>query len=193
MVAVNSTMLPLGTPAPAIDLPDVVTGENVSLDTLSGTGGLLVMFICRHCPFVKHLEAGLAQLGRDYEGRISMVGVSSNPADQYPEDAPDSLKEQAEQLGFTFPYCYDADQRVALAYTAACTPDFFLFDAKQELYYRGRFDDSRPRSEDEVTGNEMRAAIDALLAGEDAPEVQNPSIGCNIKWTEGNVPDYFPG
>lgn len=194
MVAVNSTMLPLGTTAPDFNLTDVVSGGTVTVDSvLEGKKGILVMFICRHCPYVKYLEQELANIGRDYADTIGLVGISSNPAEQYPDDAPESLKEQAEQLGFNFPYCYDGDQSVALAYTASCTPDFFVFNADKQLVYRGRLDDTRPRSEDVPNGNEMRAALDALVAGSDLPAEQTPSIGCNIKWREGNAPSYFPG
>jgi len=194
MVAVNSTMLPLGTVAPDFNLTDVVSGSAVTVDSvLDGKKGILVMFICRHCPFVKHLEVELANIGRDYADTIGLVGISSNPAEAYPADAPESLKEQAELLGFNFPYCYDADQCVALAYTASCTPDFFVFDADKRLVYRGRLDDSKPRSEEVPDGNEMRAALDALVAGSELPAEQKPSIGCNIKWKEGNAPQWFPG
>jgi peroxiredoxin len=176
-------MLPLGTAAPAFRLKDVISGETITLDQFSGKKALLIMFICRHCPYVKHVQKGLARLGADYGTRgVGIVAISSNDADNYPEDAPDGLREQATELHFTFPYCYDATQEVARSYGAECTPDFFLFDENQRLAYRGRLDDSRPRSTDPVTGNELRAAIDALLAGKPVSSEQRPSIGCNIKW-----------
>jgi peroxiredoxin len=176
-------MLALGTSAPDFVLTDVVTGHQVSTQAVSGPKGLLVMFICRHCPFVKHLEKALAQLGRDYEGSgVGIVAISSNDAANYPDDAPGSLAEQARQLGFTFPYLYDETQDVARAYDATCTPDFFLFDNGLKLVYRGQFDDSRPGNAIPVTGKDLRAALDALIAGEPISTEQRPSIGCNIKW-----------
>jgi len=192
MVLTPSTMLPLGTKAPEINLPDVVSGDTVRLADLEGNAGLLVMFICRHCPYVKHVEQALSTLGSDYaDQRLGIVAISSNDASNYPEDAPDSLKEMAISLGYTFPLCYDADQLVAKAYTAACTPDFFLFDGDQKLVYRGQMDDSRPGNGKPVTGEDLRAAIDAVLAGDQPDGIQQPSIGCNIKWKAGNAPAYF--
>lgn len=185
-------MLALGTAAPDFQLPDVVTGQTVSLASFSGKTALLVMFICRHCPFVKHVQDELAALGKDYQDQaVAIVAISANDADNYPDDAPDQLKQMAEELGFTFPLCYDASQSVAKAYTAACTPDFFLFDADRKLVYRGQLDDSRPGNDKPVNGEDIRAAIDALLAGQPVPANQQPSIGCNIKWKPGNAPDYF--
>lgn len=192
MARVASTMLALGTAAPDFQLPDVVTGQTVSLASFSGKTALLVMFICRHCPFVKHVQDELAALGKDYQDQaVAIVAISANDADNYPDDAPDQLKQMAEELGFTFPLCYDASQSVAKAYTAACTPDFFLFDADRKLVYRGQLDDSRPGNDKPVNGEDIRAAIDALLAGQPVPANQQPSIGCNIKWKPGNAPDYF--
>ena len=183
MTLTPSAMLPLGTKAPAFALPDVVTGKTVRLADFSGKKALLVMFICRHCPFVKHIQDALAQFGKDYADKnVGIVAISANDASEYPEDRPDSLKEMALSLGFPFPFCYDETQETARAYSAACTPDFFLFDERRELVYRGRFDDSRPGKEIPVTGNDMRNALGAVLAGSPAPRVQMPSIGCNIKW-----------
>ncbi|NEO65785.1 MAG: thioredoxin family protein [Moorea sp. SIO4G2] len=192
MVLVNSTMLPLGSKAPEFQLPDAVSGKTISLETFAGKQGLLVMFICRHCPFVKHVQGELAKLGKDYaDANIGMVAISANDADNYPDDAPDKLKEMAQELGFTFPFCYDQSQETAQAYTAACTPDFFLFDANQELVYRGQLDDSRPSNGIPVTGKDLRAAIDAVLGSQPVNSEQKPSIGCNIKWKPGNEPAYF--
>ncbi|NEO68885.1 thioredoxin family protein [Moorena sp. SIO3H5] len=192
MSLVNSTMLSLGTKAPEFQLPDAVSGETISLETFAGKQGLLVMFICRHCPFVKHIQGELAKLGKDYaDANLGMVAISANDADNYPDDAPDKLKEMAQELGFTFPFCYDQTQETAQVYTAACTPDFFLFDANQELVYRGQLDDSRPSNGIPVTGKDLRAAIDAVLGSQPVNSDQKPSIGCNIKWKPGNEPAYF--
>lgn len=185
MARTESAMLALGTAAPAFALPDVVSGKRVDLKSAAGSKGLLAMFICRHCPFVKHLEKALAQLGRDYQGKeIGVVGISSNDAANYPDDAPESLAEQARDLGFVFPYLYDETQEVARAYDATCTPDFFLFDGNLQLVYRGQFDDSRPGSGVPITGKDLRAAMDALLSGEPIHPIQKPSLGCNIKWKD---------
>jgi peroxiredoxin len=176
-------MLTLGTPAPGFALDDVVSGRTVTLRTARASNGLLVMFLCRHCPFVKHLNAALAQLGRDYHGKgIGMVAISSNDAASFPEDRPESLKQQAEEFGFSFPYLYDESQEVARAYDAQCTPDFFLFDKDLKLVYRGQFDDSRPSNGIPVTGKDLRAAMDALVQGQPVSPEQRPSIGCSIKW-----------
>lgn len=176
-------MLPLGTQAPDFALTDVVSGQFVSLSSLQDKKGLLVMFICRHCPFVKHVQQELAQLGKDYQDKdIAMVAISANDPQAYPADAPESLKEQVEELGFTFPYLFDETQQVAKAYTAACTPDFFLFDKDRKLVYRGQLDDSRPDSNIPVTGQDLRAAIDAVLSDQPVNPDQKPSIGCSIKW-----------
>jgi peroxiredoxin len=183
MARTESAMLALGTSAPDFVLPDVVTGKQVTTQTVTGQKGLLVMFICRHCPFVKHLDKALAQLGRDYAGKgIGIVAISSNDADSYPDDAPESLAQQARDLGFTFPYLYDESQDITRAYDATCTPDFFLFDSGLKLVYRGQFGDSRPGNGVPVTGGDLRGAIDALLAGKPISPEQRPSIGCNIKW-----------
>jgi peroxiredoxin len=183
MARTISAMLALGTSAPDFVLKDVLTLHEVNTQALSGPEGLLVFFICRHCPFVKHLEAALAQLGRDYEGKgVGIVAISSNDAASFPDDAPESLAAQARELGFTFPYLYDETQEVARAYGATCTPDFFLFDDALKLVYRGQFDDSRPGNDVPVTGRDLRAALDALIAGQPVSAEQRPSLGCNIKW-----------
>lgn len=183
MARTESTMLALGTPALDFSLPDVVSGKAVSLKQFRGKRGLLVMFLCAHCPFVKHVEAQLGQLGRDYaDSGLGMVAISSNDADENPDDSPEGLRAQAGQRDFTFPYLYDQTQEVAKAYAAACTPDFFLFDADHRLVYRGQLDPSRPGNEILVDGRDLRAAIDALLAGKPVSAAQRPSVGCNIKW-----------
>jgi peroxiredoxin len=186
MALTESTMeLELGIAAPDFALTDVVTGKMVRRDDFRGQKGLLVMFICTHCPYVKHIERGLAALGMDYDGEpVSIVAISSNDAVNFPDDNPAGLKGQAQRLGFRFPYLYDETQAVAKGYHAACTPDFFLFDGNFKLFYRGEFDSSRPSNGVPVTGEALRAAIDAVLAGEPAPKDQRPSIGCNIKWKE---------
>lgn len=183
MARTESVMLPLGTPAGDFNLEDVVTGNKVSRDQAAGEKGLLVMFICRHCPFVKHVEKELAAIGKEYPGKgVGVVAVSSNDADCYSEDSPPSLRQQAEKLGFTFPYLYDETQEVARSYDAVCTPDFFLFDRNQKLVYRGQLDDSRPGNAVPVTGRDLREALDAMIAGRAISSDQKPSIGCNIKW-----------
>jgi peroxiredoxin len=183
MAATESTMLELGTIAPDFALPDAVSGNTVRRDDFKGKKALLVFFICPHCPFVKHINEGLAALGKDYAQQpIGIVAISSNDALQYPTDSPEGLKQQAETFGFTFPYLYDESQDVAKAFSAACTPDFFLFDDKFSLVYRGQFDASRPGKVIPVTGKDLRAAIDLVLAGKPVPAEQHPSIGCNIKW-----------
>jgi peroxiredoxin len=185
MALTESTMLELGTAAPDFALTDAVSGKIVRRDDSRGKTGLLVMFICTHCPYVKHVEKGLAKLGKDYAGKpLSIVAICSNDVTTHPVDSPAGLKQQAETYGFDFPYLYDETQAVAHAYKAACTPDFFLFDGDFRLVYRGQFDSSRPSSEIPVTGEDLRAAIDTVLAGKPVPEDQRPSIGCNIKWKE---------
>jgi peroxiredoxin len=191
MAAVPSTMLELGTPAPHFALPDT-DGRVVSLDDLRAAPALLVMFICNHCPYVLHLRTALAELGREYQARgAAIVGIMSNDVERYPADHPDRMREERADAGWTFPYLYDATQKVAHAYRAACTPDFFLFDGGGRLAYRGQFDDSRPRNDLPVTGRDLRAALDAVLAGRAVPPEQTPSIGCSIKWKPGNEPDWF--
>ena len=192
MALTASTMLPLGTNAPDFHLPDVVSGNTISLSTFAGKQALLVMFICRHCPFVKHIKDEMARLGKDYINRnVGIVGISANDANNYPDDAPEQLKAMAQELDLPFPICYDESQETAKAYTAACTPDFFLFDAQRQLVYRGQLDDSRPSNGKPVTGADLRAAIDALLAGQSVNSQQQPSIGCNIKWKPRNEPSYY--
>lgn len=187
MALTPSTMLPLGTTAPDFQLPDVVSGKTISLDTFAGKQALLVMFICRHCPFVKHVQVELAKIGQDYvNANVGIVAISANDADNYPDDAPNKLKQLASELGFTFPFCYDESQETAKAYTAACTPDFFLFEGNRQLVYRGQLDDSRPSNNKPVTGQDLRSALDAVLASQPVNLDQKPSIGCNIKWKPGN-------
>jgi peroxiredoxin len=187
-MAMASAMLPLGTPAPPFSLHDVVSGNLYSLNSFAGKTALLVMFICRHCPYVQHVEQELAKMGRDYMGRdykdtgLGIVSISSNDPVQYPDDAPPRLKEMAERLGFTFPFCFDETQDVAKAYRATCTPDFYLFDGQRRLVYRGQLDDSRPGNNKPITGRDLRAAIDAVLAGKPVDSNQKASIGCSIKW-----------
>jgi len=192
MALVASTMLELGTKAPDFSLPDTVSGKMITLQTFAPSKALLVMFICQHCPYVKHIQEALAQLGKDYaKTDLGIVAISANNVETHPNDAPDKLKEMALTLGFTFPFCYDESQSIAKAYTAACTPDFFLFDGDRTLVYRGQLDDSRPGNGIPVTGKDLRAAIDQVLADASVPTEQKPSIGCNIKWKPGNEPAYF--
>ncbi|WP_250122435.1 thioredoxin family protein [Chroococcidiopsis sp. CCMEE 29] len=192
MALTASTMLPLGTKAPNFQLPDVVSGKTISLSTFAGKQALLVIFLCKHCPFVQHIKDELARLGKDYVDRnVGIVGISANDVSNYPDDAPDKLKAMAEELGLPFPVCYDESQEIAKAYTAACTPDFFLFDADQQLVYRGQLDDSRPSNGKPVTGADLRAALDAVLAVKPVNPEQKPSVGCNIKWKPGNEPSYY--
>jgi peroxiredoxin len=192
MARTASTMLDLATAAPDFALSEVVTGETISLASFAGKKGLLVMFICRHCPYVKHVQDQLAKIGQDYVSQgLGIVAISANDADKYPDDGPDSLKEMAKELGFNFPLCFDASQATAKAYTAACTPDFFLFDANFRLAYRGQLDDSRPGNDLPVTGQDLRTAIATVLAEQTPSPEQKPSIGCNIKWKPGNEPTYY--
>ena len=193
MVKTASTMLSLGTSAPDFSLPNV-DGSTVSLSDFAGKPGLLVIFMCNHCPFVIHLRDELAKFATEYQEKgLAIVGISSNDVATHPDDSPEKMAEEAKSAGYTFPYLYDENQGVAKSYQAACTPDFFLFDSHQELVYRGQFDDSRPESGIPVTGADMRAACDAVLAGQPVPEEQKPSIGCNIKWKSSSAPAYFTG
>jgi len=194
MVMTASTMLTLGTPAPNFSLPDAVTDKIVCLDDFKESPALLVVFMCNHCPFVKHIASGLAQLARDYQDKgVAMVGINSNDVADYPEDRPEKMRLEAKARGYVFPYLFDETQEVAKAYRAACTPDFFLFDRERQLLYRGQFDGSRPGNDIPVTGQDLRAAVDQVLAGRTPSPDQTPAIGCNIKWREGQAPDYFQG
>jgi peroxiredoxin len=191
-MAVTSTMLALGTEAPDFSLPDVVSGNTVSLSDYADKTGVLVMFVCNHCPYVKHVRHEIARIGKDYaDSGIGIVAISANDPEVSPGDSPDRMKEEAETQGYVFPYLFDETQEVAAAYTAMCTPDFFLFGPDRALVYRGRMDESRPDSGIPVTGHELRAAMDAVLAGESVSEEQYPSMGCSIKWSEGRQPAYF--
>lgn len=191
-MAVTSTMLPLGTSAPKFDLPDTATGDMVSVDDFADAKGLLVMFICNHCPYVQHIRNGLVELGNDYaNGDLGIVAISSNDPAAYPTDAPEEMAREAQEFGYRFAYLYDESQEVAKAYTAMCTPDFFLFGRERTLVYRGRFDEARPNTIGRVTGADLRLAIDAVLNDEPVSEEQFPSMGCSIKWKRGNEPDYF--
>jgi len=190
MAQTPSIMSPLGAKAPRFKLPDT-NGKQVSLDDFKSAPALLVMFICNHCPFVKHVRSELARLGRDYQGQgAAIVAINSNDVEKYPDDSPAKMKEEAKAAGYTFPYLYDATQEVAKAYGAACTPDFFLYDKNRKLVYRGQLDDSRPSNGLPVTGKDLRQALDAVLAGKPFPKDQKPSIGCNIKWKPGNEPAH---
>ena len=192
MAATASTMLELGTKAPEFVLPDVVSGNAVSLASFEGKNALLVMFICHHCPFVKHIKSELAQLGRDYAAKgVGIAAISSNDPAVSADDSPEGLRSMATEWRFNFPVCYDETQAVAKSYAAACTPDFYLFDRNRKLVYRGQLDDSRPSNGKPVTGADLRAAIDALLAGRPVNQDQRASLGCNIKWKPGNEPAYY--
>lgn len=191
MVQTYSTMLALGTKAPEFSLPDVVSGKHIGLADFNGKHALLVMFICAHCPYVKHIKDELGQLGRDYADKnIGIVAISANDADTYKDDSPEKLKVFAQENGFTYPLCYDESQAVAQSYTAACTPDFFLFGADRLLVYRGQLDDSRPGNGKPVTGADLRKAIDDVLGNQPVATEQKPSVGCNIKWKPGMEPKY---
>jgi peroxiredoxin len=191
MVNTPSTMLPLGTEAPDFELTDAVSGNRIPLQDFGGKV-LVVMFICNHCPFVIHVREGITQMVRDFADKdVAFVAITANDVEKYPQDGPTHMKELAEQLGWTFPFLFDETQEVAKAYRAACTPDFFIFDAQRRLAYRGQFDDSRPSNDTPVTGKDVRAAIHALLEDKPVAADQKPSIGCNIKWRPGNEPDYF--
>ncbi len=192
MAVTASTMLSLGTQALDFNLPNVVTGQNISLATFADKKSLLVMFISQHCPFVKHIKYELAKLGKDYlHSDLGIVAISSNDAKKYPDDSPISLEKMSLELDLEYPLCYDEGQDIAKKYTAACTPDFFLFDGERKLVYRGQLDNSRPSNGLPVTGSDLRAAIDSVLAGKEIVGEQKPSIGCNIKWKPGNEPDYL--
>jgi len=193
MAATPSTMLELGTQAPDFALPDVASGKTISLETFRGKDVLLVMFICHHCPFVKHIKSELARLGQDYSPKsVGIVAISSNDPAVAADDSPEGLRQMASEWGLHFPVCYDETQSVAKSYEAACTPDFYVFDRDRKLAYRGQLDDSRPSNLKPVTGADLRGAIDALLAGRAVSAEQRPSLGCNIKWKQGNEPAYYP-
>jgi peroxiredoxin len=191
MALKQSRMLGLGTPAPDFALPDVTTGRTVRLADFATAPALLVAFICNHCPYVKHVRAGFVAFAREYQAKgLAVVAISANDAKSYPDDAPDAMAREAKGAGFTFPYLYDESQATACVYEAICTPDFFLFDRARRLVYRGRFDASRPGSDTPVTGADLRAATDAVLAGTAIGAEQQPSMGCSIKWKPGNAPAY---
>lgn len=190
-MAISSAMLPLGTTAPAFQLRDVISGQTYSLDSFTDKTALLVMFICRHCPYVVHVEQELARIGRDHRDTgLGIIAISSNDPASYPDDAPPKLKEMAVRLGFTFPFFHDKTQEVAKAYRAACTPDFYLFDQDRQLVYHGQLDESRPGNNKPVTGRDLRSAIQAVLTSKPVDKNQRPSIGCSIKWKHGNAPPY---
>ncbi len=191
MALKESTMLALGTALPDFSIPDVSTKKVITPETFQGKRALLVMFICRHCPYVVHVQDELTKLEKDYQHKnLGILGISSNDVGGYPQDSPSRLQEMAEQLGWQFPYCYDEAQDVAKVFTAACTPDFFVFDQDRSLVYRGQLDDSRPGNGKPVTGLDLRAALDAVLVGQPVARGQRPSAGCNIKWKAGNEPEY---
>ena len=191
MAQTPSTMLALGTKAPAFTLPDT-NGKTVSLDDFKSSSALLVMFICDHCPFVKHIRSELAKIGAEYQKRgAAVVAIMPNDVANYPDDSPAKMKDEAKIAGYTFSYLYDESQAAAKAYRAACTPDFYLFDTEHRLVYRGQLDDSRPSNALPVTGKDLRAALDAVLSGKPVSQDQKPSVGCNIKWKTGEEPDYF--
>jgi len=193
MVLTPSTMLPLGTRLPSFSLPDF-DGRTVSTDDFAAAPALLVAFICGHCPFVTHIRKGFAAFAREYQARgLAIVAVNSNDIDAFPEDGPDGMRDEAADAGYVFPYLFDETQVVAKQFRAACTPDLYLFDQDRALVYRGRFDESRPRTNPPmpVTGRDIRAAVDAVLSGHTVPQDQKGSVGCNIKWKRGNAPDYF--
>jgi len=192
MAETPSTMLPLGTPMPRFALTDAVSGAEVSADDFADHPAVLVMFICNHCPFVRHVMDEIGRLAVDYGQRgVGIVAINSNDVDRYPQDGPDRMRELAEREGWRFPFLLDDAQVVARAFQAACTPDFFVFDGNRKLVYRGQLDASRPGNDVPVTGYDLRTALDAVLAGSPVPDVQVPSVGCNIKWSPGNEPAYF--
>ena len=191
MVRTASTMLPLGTQAPDFSLINI-DGKTVSLSDFRGKKALVVIFMCNHCPYVKHVASELTRVSNDYMPKgVGFVGISSNDIVAHPDDSPEMMKAEAAKQGYAFPYLYDADQSVAVAYKAACTPDIFVFDSSHRLVYRGQLDDSRPKTDKPLTGKDLRSALDSLLAGESVASEQRPSIGCNIKWRNGGEPEYF--
>lgn len=193
MVKALSTMLPLGTPLPNFTLPDAVTGADFDAALLPDDHGVVVMFICNHCPYVVHLQDAITRFSQEFfAAPVSFVAINSNDIEKYPLDGPEHMKTLAEELSWRFPFCLDSSQELAKTFQAACTPDFFVFDKDKNLFYRGQFDDSRPKNDATITGNDLRDALSRMLAGEAPPEEQKPSMGCNIKWKEGNAPSYFP-
>ncbi len=191
MANTASTMLPLGTQAPPFQLPDP-RGKIISSADFKDAPALLIIFMCNHCPYVKHIQSQFSRLAKEYQARgVGIVGINSNDAENYPDDRPEKMAEEIERVGYTFPYLYDESQEVARAYRAACTPDLFLFDRNRRLVYRGQFDDSRPNNGRPVTGADLRAALDSVLEGRQVSANQKPSMGCNIKWKRGNTPEYF--
>lgn len=191
MVRTASTMLPLGTEVPSFSLPNT-EGKTISSDSFADAKAFLVIFLCNHCPYVKHVAPELSRLSADYSAKgVAIVGISSNDVENYPDDSPEKMAQEKANQGYHFEYLYDADQSVAKAYHAACTPDFYLFDGNRKLVYRGQLDDSRPKTDVPLTGKDLREALDAVLNGREVAELQRPSIGCNIKWKSGNEPDYF--
>ena len=190
MAETPSTMLALGTPLPAFRLRDP-DGKVVTSHDFIGSKGVVVAFLCPHCPYVRHIRAELARAAGDFQQRgVAVVAINSNDVSQFPEDGPDGMRKEAKEVGYTFPYLYDDTQDVAAAFRAACTPDLFLFDGQHRLVYRGQFDDSRPKNQVPVTGRDLRAAVDAMLAGTPVSTEQRPSVGCNIKWKQGSEPKY---
>lgn len=191
MAAVTSTMPPLGTKAPEFNLPDTA-GNTVSLSDFGDAPALLVVFMCNHCPYVKHIRETFVELVKEYQAKgVAVVGINSNDVEAYPDDSPELMVEEVKKFGYTFPYLYDETQEIAKAYRAACTPDFFLFDAQRRLLYRGQMDSSRPGNDKPLTGQDLRNALDAVLSGSEVASEQKPSMGCNIKWKQGNEPEYF--
>jgi peroxiredoxin len=191
MAAVTSIMLPLGTEAPAFQLPDT-QGKTISISDFRDAPALLVVFMCNHCPYVKHIRESLVELVKEYQAKgVAVVAINANDVDAYPDDSPELMARDAETYGYTFPYLYDQTQQVARAYKAACTPDFFLFDRDRRLVYRGQIDSSRPGNDKPLSGEDLRAALEAVLAGGQISAQQKPSMGCNIKWKPGNEPEYF--
>lgn len=185
-------MMPLGTKAPDFRLIDVVDGQEKTLAQLRGNTATVIVFMCNHCPFVKHVADQLAKIPQEYIARgVTFIGINSNDAEAYPDDSPEAMKKEVKSRGYRFPYLYDESQEVARAYRAACTPDFFVFNEEMKLVYRGQLDDSRPNSDKPLTGSDLRAALDALIEGKEVSDSQRPSIGCNIKWKKGKEPDYF--
>jgi thiol-disulfide isomerase/thioredoxin len=192
MTATPSTMLALATPLPSFRLPDL-DGQLVSPEEVRDAPALLVAFICHHCPFVRHIRPEFARVAREYQARgLAIIAINSNDVDEFPEDGPEGMRQEARDAGYTFPYLFDESQQVAKTFRAACTPDLFLFDRARTLVYRGQFDGSRPRNAVPVTGRDLRAACDAVLEGRPVPATQTPSVGCNIKWKPGNEPNYGP-